>query len=212
MWAVIGALAMLQQRHLTGRGGVVNASLLETALVWNGQKTDAFVNQGLLPVRHASGHPGFVPYEAFEAQDGPLLICCGNDRLFAKLAAVLGKPEWSSDARYATNRSRLQNKDTLLKELCPLIRAEPRQVLIDLFESVGVPCSPIHTVPEALMQPQIQALDLLQPVPGEDFQLTGLPLSFNGVRPAYRRAAPRLGQHNAEFNMPSLAVSQDQAT
>ncbi len=212
MWAVIGALAMLQQRHLTGRGGVVNASLLETALVWNGQKTDAFVNQGLLPVRHASGHPGFVPYEAFEAQDGPLLICCGNDRLFAKLAAALGKAEWSSDPRYATNRSRLQNKASLLTELCPFIRAKPRQVLMDLFESVGVPCSPIHTVPEALMQPQIQALGLLQPVPGEDFRLTGLPLSFDGVRPTYRRAAPRLGQHNVEFNMPSPAVPQEQAT
>ena len=212
MWAVIGALAMLQQRHLTGRGGVVNASLLETALVWNGQKMDAYVNQGLLPVRHASGHPGFVPYEAFEAQDGPLLICCGNDRLFAKLAAVLEKPDWISDARYATNRGRLQNKESLLTELCPLIRAKTRQVLIDLFESVGVPCSPIHTVPEALVEPQIQALDLLQSVPGEDFLLTGLPLSFDGVRPTYRRAAPRLGQHNAEFNIPSPELPKDQAT
>ena len=212
MWAVIGALAMLQQRHLTGRGGVVNASLLETALVWNGQKMDAYVNQGLLPVRHASGHPGFVPYEAFEAQDGPLLICCGNDRLFAKLAAVLEKPDWISDARYATNRGRLQNKESLLTELCPLIRAKTRQVLIDRFESVGVPCSPSHSVPEALMQPQVQALGLLQSVPGEDFRLTGLPLSFDGVRPTYSRAAPRLGQHNVEFNIPSPEVPQDQAT
>ena len=209
MWAVIGALALLQQRQRTGRGGVVSASLLETALVWNGQKVDAFVNQGLLPVRHASGHPGFVPYEAFEAQDGPLLICCGNDRLFAKLASVLGKPEWLSDARYASNRDRLQHKAALLAELCPLLRAESRQVWIERFESVGVPCSPIHTVPEALAQPQVQALDLRLPVPGEDFQLTGLPLSFDGVRPAYRSAAPRLGQHNAEFKLPALATAPE---
>lgn len=89
MWAVIGALALLQRRQHTGRGGIVSASLLETALVWNGQKADALVNEGRQPERHRSGHPGFVPYEAFETADEPLLICCGNDRLFAKLAQAL---------------------------------------------------------------------------------------------------------------------------
>ena len=91
MWAVIGILAMLQRRASTQRGGVVNTSLLETALVWNAQKADAWVNQGALPQRHRSGHPGFVPYEAFDTADGPLVICCGNDRLFAKLAMALGR-------------------------------------------------------------------------------------------------------------------------
>jgi crotonobetainyl-CoA:carnitine CoA-transferase CaiB-like acyl-CoA transferase len=97
MWAVIGALALLERRHRTGRGGVVQASLLETALAWNAQKADAFVNQGELPVRHRSGHPGFVPYEAFDTADLPILICCGNDRLFAKLAHELQRPGWAQD-------------------------------------------------------------------------------------------------------------------
>ena len=83
MWVVIGALALLHRRAQTGRGGVLTTSLLETALVWNGQKADAYVNEGRLPKRDRSGHPGFVPYEAFDTQDAPLLFCCGNDRLFA---------------------------------------------------------------------------------------------------------------------------------
>ena len=53
MWAVIGALAMLQQRQSTGRGGIVSTSLLETALAWNGQKADAYVNEGRLPKRRS---------------------------------------------------------------------------------------------------------------------------------------------------------------
>lgn len=201
MWVVIGALSMLQQRQRTGRGGVVSASLLETALVWNAQKADAYMNQGQLPPRHASGHPGLVPYEAFDAQDGPLLICCGNDRLFAKLATVLGQPAWITDPRYASNRARLAHKAELLAELRPLLLAAPRGVWQAQFEAVGVPCSPIHTVPEALAQPQVQALALRLPVPGEDFQLTGLPLAFDGVRPAFSNGAPRLGQHNTEFHI-----------
>jgi len=201
MWAVIGALALLQRRHLTGRGGVVSASLLETAVVWNGQKADAYVNEGRLPDRHRSGHPGFVPYEAFETADAPLLICCGNDRLFAKLAHEVGRPGWIEDERFATNRARLINKDSLLEQLGPLLRGQDRAHWLGRFTAAGVPCAAIHTVPEAMAHPQVQALEILQAVPGEDFKLTALPFSIDGERPSHRCVAPRLGQHNAEYGV-----------
>ncbi len=201
MWTVIGALSMLQQRQRTGRGGIVQASLLETALVWNAQRADAYALTGEMPPRHASGHPSLVPYEAFDAADGPLLICCGNDRLFAKLAQVLGRPQWADDERFMTNRARLKNKAALFDELCPLLKAGPRAQWIERFEAVGVPCSPIHTVPEVLAQPQVAALGLVMPVPQEDFALTGVPLSFDGQRPAFQRPAPRLGEHNGDHGV-----------
>jgi crotonobetainyl-CoA:carnitine CoA-transferase CaiB-like acyl-CoA transferase len=204
MWSVIGALSMLHRRGITGRGGVVSASLLETALVWNAQKSDGYVNQGRMPERHASGHPGFVPYEAFDAADGAFLICCGNDRLFAKLAAVLDRPQWISDARFATNRQRLAHKAALFAELCPILATATRAEWQSRFEAVGVPCSPIHSVPEALAHPQVQALAIRQPVPGEDFSLTALPLSFDGVRPPFTIGAPGLGQDNATYGMPAI--------
>ena len=202
MWAVIGALAMLHRRQGTGRGGILSASLLETALVWNGQKADAYVNEGRLPDRHRSGHPGFVPYEAFDTADAPLLICCGNDRLFTKLAAELGRPDWPADERFATNRARLAHKAALMAELEPLLRQRPRAEWTARLEAAGVPCAPIHTVPEALEHPQVQALGVLQAVPGEDFRLTALPFSIDGERPALHAGAPRLGQQNALHGIP----------
>jgi len=194
MWIVIGTLALLHRRTLTGRGGMVQGSLLETALMWAGQKADAFVNTGELPERHRSGHPGLAPYEAFEAEDGPVLICAGNDRLFAKLAEVCGRADWIGDARFATNRARLINKAALFAELCPVLAARPRAYWVEKLEAAGVPVSPIHTLPEALAQPQVQALGMLQKVPGEDFTLTSLPLTLDGERPRIRHGAPRLGQ------------------
>ena len=202
MWAVIGALAMLHRRQNTGGGGILSASLLETALVWNGQKADAFVNEGRLPDRHRSGHPGFVPYEAFDTADAPLLICCGNDRLFTKLAAELGRPDWPADERFATNRARLAHKAALMAELEPLLRQRPRAEWTARLEAAGVPCAPIHTVPEALAHPQVQALGVLQAVPGEDFRLTALPFTIDGERPALHAGAPRLGEHNALHGIP----------
>ncbi len=204
MWVVIGALALLHRRAQTGRGGILSTSLLETALVWNGQKADAYVNEGRLPVRDRSGHPGFVPYEAFDTQDAPLLICCGNDRLFAKLAAALDRPDWLADERLATNRARLAHKAALLEQLAPLLRARPRAEWLVRLEAAGVPCAPIHSVPEALAHPQVQALGILAAVPGQDFALTALPLTIDGQRPLPRAAAPGLGQHNAAHGVPAL--------
>ncbi len=207
MWVVIGALALLHRRQQSGRGGVVNASLLETALVWNAQKADAFTNEGRLPDRHRSGHPGFVPYEAFDTADAPLLICCGNDRLFAKLAAELGRGDWVADPLFASNRARLANKAALMAQMQPLMRAQPRAAWITRLEAAGVPCAPVHTVPEALAHPQVRALDILLPVPGEDFSLTALPFTIDGQRPGPRGPAPQLGQHNPSQGMPLDKVS-----
>ncbi|MEZ5647221.1 MAG: CoA transferase [Burkholderiaceae bacterium] len=205
MWLVIGVLAMLHRRAQTGRGGLLQTSLLETALVWNGQKSDAYLNEGRLPDRHRSGHPGFVPYEAFETADGPLLICCGNDRLFAKLAEVLDRREWLSDPRFATNRARLTHKADMLAVLSPLLLARPRAEWVERLETAGVPCAPINSVPQALNDPQVQALGLLTQVPGEDFRLTASPLTIDGLRPSIAGAAPRLGEHNAQHGLPAFS-------
>ena len=202
MWVVIGTLAMLQQRQHTGRGGVLHSSLLETALTWNAQKSEALIHEGREPMRHASGHSGFVPYEAFETLDGPLLICCGNDRLFAKLAEVVGQAPWAEDVRFATNRARIAHKDLLLQNLRAILCTQSRDHWQAQFFAVGVPCSPVHTVAEALAQEQVQALGLRVPVPGQGYDLNGLPLLFDGQRLPLGGPVPHLGEHNSEFKLP----------
>ena len=206
MWLVIGILSLLHRRHQTGRGGVVTASLLETAMVWNAQKSDALLNEGRLPERHRSGHPGFVPYEAFDAADAPLVICCGNDRLFAKLAQALGHATWSSDVRFATNRQRLANKQALLDLMQPILKQQPRAHWLALFEQTGVPAAPIHTLDEALAHPQCQALELLAKVPQDGFQLTALPMRIDGVRPGPQGPAPALGESNWRHGIAAVST------
>ena len=190
MWIVIGALAMLEQRRRTGVGGILNGSLLETAMMWASPKVDAYVNKGDLPVRHASGHPDMAPYEGFDASDGPLIICAGNDRLFGKLAQALGRPALLRDPLYQNNRDRVSNRDRLYEELSQVLSRQPRDHWLALLEDAGVPCAPIHTIPEAVAHPHVQALGIMQVVPGHDFKLTALPLSFNGQRPGITGAGP----------------------
>ena len=197
MWAVIGALSLLQRRHATGRGGLVNVSLLETGLSWAAQKIDALMNQGQQPQRHRSGHPDFAPYEAFEAQDGPFLICVGNERLFARLCGLLGTQHWLHDPRWIDNRARLGHRDALVSEMNAILCKQSRAYWLAALEQAGVPCAPIHTLAEAVTREQVAALGIIQHVPGESFTLTGLPLSIDGERPAITGPAPELDEHGA---------------
>jgi len=154
MWAAIGALAGLVQRQLTGRGCVVDASLFETGLAWLKGHFASFRASGEVPERHRTGSHRVVPFQGFETKTGPLIIAAGNDRLFAKLAQVLGHPEWAADPRFATNGARVASKPDLLPAIEAILRTRTKGEWIDLLEAAGVPCAPIHTLPEAMAQPR----------------------------------------------------------
>ena len=119
MFCVIGALAALRQRDRTGRGCLVDTSLFETAVHWVEGPLNAYLVDGRVPKRHGTGGAVIVPYQVFETADRPLCLAAGNDRLWARCAAVLGHPEWGTEARFATGPQRVRNKG----ELIPLIQA-----------------------------------------------------------------------------------------
>jgi len=198
MWTAIGALAGLVHRAATGRGTVVDASLFETGLAWMKGHYVSYQSSGQMPERHRTGSNRVVPFQSFETKTGPLIVAAGNDRLFARLAAVLGRPEWAKDPRFATNAARVEHREMLLAEIDRIFLTRAKGEWIDLLEAQGVPCAPIHTLPEAVAHPQASALGMIQPVPGDDFSLVALPLSFDGQRPSIRRAPPAIGAHDAE--------------
>lgn len=199
MWTVIGALTALQRRGITGKGGIVNTSLLETALGWVGPHIAAYLNEGRVPKRLGTAHPHLVPYQTFDAKDGAILIGAGNDRLFARLCGALGAPEWTTDARFAGNRARLENREELIVLINERIGRQPRDVWMAKFNEAGVPCGPVNTIPEVLKNRQVGELNILQEVPETGVTLTGLPISFDGERPTIRSLGPQLGQHNDKY-------------
>ena len=193
MWTVIAALAALQRRHVTGRGSIVNTSLLETAIGWAAPRLHEWINQGRRSERYGTGHPNLVPYQAFEASDGLLMICGGNDRLFAGVCRALGHPEWMDDARFATNRQRLLNRTLVVDSMTAVLRTATRAHWTQRLQAEGVPVSPVQELDEVAVDEQVRALDILRPVPGADFVLAGLPMSFDGERPGPSGPAPKLG-------------------
>jgi crotonobetainyl-CoA:carnitine CoA-transferase CaiB-like acyl-CoA transferase len=194
MWAVIGILAALQRRALTGEGCVVGTSLYETALAWGSMHTANFLASGRVPGRIGTEHHGIAPYKAYEASDGWIVIAAGNDNLFSRLSVALGHPEWVGDPDFRTNPDRVRNRERLNALVAEGIKTAKRDVWLARLDHAGVPCAPVLSLDEVLAQPQSEALGMLQPAPDGGMRLMGIPLQFDGERPPYRRSPPKLGE------------------
>ena len=197
MWAAIGILALLRRRDRTGRGGVVNVSLLETALEWVYQPAAEFLLTGREPPRLGNASPILVPYQVFDTATAPVMIAAGNDRLYAKLCTVLGRPEWAGDGRFRRVPDRLANRTALVPMLQEVLRTRPQAEWCRLLDAEGVPNAPIRTVGEAARDVQTEALGMILREPETGYAMYGLPLSIDGDRPAIRSRAPELGEHSA---------------
>jgi crotonobetainyl-CoA:carnitine CoA-transferase CaiB-like acyl-CoA transferase len=139
-----------------------------------------------------------APYQAYQCEDGWLVVAAPNDRLFTKLSAVLGHPEWPADERFSGNQQRYRNLPALNALIEPIIRERTREQWRAALEEAGIPCAPVRTTLEMMDEAQTRALGMLQRLDPARPELMGLPVSFDGERPAMRNFAPRLGEHNEE--------------
>jgi crotonobetainyl-CoA:carnitine CoA-transferase CaiB-like acyl-CoA transferase len=208
MWAAIGILAALQQRAMTGRGAIVDTSLFETSVAWTLIQLAGHLATGEIRKPMGSGIAEIVPHQAFRTRDGYIMVAAGNDNLFRSLCAAVGHPAWASDARFASNDGRVRNRDVLIPLLEGQFLTADRVEWARRLDTAGVPNAPIQTLDQVATHPQTRALGLLQQAPDSDVTLLGLPLSFDGVRPPYRRSAPRYGEHTDEV----LGASADKTT
>lgn len=193
MWSVIGILSALMTRARTGVGASIDTSLYEVALGWMTYHAATTQASGVPPVPQGSGAPQIAPYRGYVASDGFIVIGAGNDKLFALMSRALGHPEWAEDPRFRTNPERVKHRDVLYGLIEEIVRSKTSAEWQKILDDAGVPCAPMQTMDQVLAHPQTAALGMLQKSTDGKFNLMGLPLSFDGVRPALRSSAPELG-------------------
>jgi crotonobetainyl-CoA:carnitine CoA-transferase CaiB-like acyl-CoA transferase len=199
MWCAMGVLTALHQRNETGKGCRVDTSLYETALGWMHYHAAGYYGTGEAPKRVGSKAPGIAPYQAYECSDGYLVIAGANDRLFRKLCAALGHPDWADDPRFGSNLSRWEHLDALNGLMEAELRNQPRTHWQEKLDDAGVPNAPTQTVDEVLVHPQTLALDILQETSDGLLKLIGLPMRFDGHRPPQPTGPPALGEHTKDI-------------
>jgi len=201
MWAVIGILAALQERSQTGRGGFIDTSLYETTLAWMTLPISTYLANGEVPKRYGSGVEWIVPYQAFAAADGHIMVAAGNDNLFRRLCDAIGRSRLAEDPRFRTNSDRVVNREALIAILSDLFATQPLAMWAERLDAAGIPNGPIRTVDQVVADAQTAALGIIQQL--RSISLLGLPLSFDGTRPPLTKLAPQLGEDNEELLEPT---------
>ena len=197
LWIVVGILAALRRREITGEGCEIDGSLYETTLSWMNTSVSGYLATGKVPGAHGTENMSLAPYRMYHGADGPFMIACGNDNLFRRLAAALGHPEWASDPRFLTNPDRVKNRIALNAMIQEIVGIKPRAHWVALLDTAAVPCAPLQTLDQVVAHPQTEALGMLLPTPDGQMRLMGLPISFNGQRPEIRRGPPGIGADTA---------------
>src|SRR5690606_20198113 len=105
----------------------------------------------------------------------------------------------ADDERFKSNRARVTNKHELLPMIETFAAQYTNQTLAALLDSFDIPNAPVQTIEQVIQDPQTLALGILQSGPEGAFPTVGLPLTFDNERPAYRQAAPTLGQHTKDW-------------
>jgi crotonobetainyl-CoA:carnitine CoA-transferase CaiB-like acyl-CoA transferase len=197
VYSAVAILAALRERDRTGQGAHIDMALLDTQVGVLANQALNWMVSGKVPHRMGNGHANLVPYQAFRAADGEIIIAVGNDRQFERLCAILGVESLAQDERFRTNPGRVRNRAALLPQLAAAIAGRTRTELSEALEHAGIPAGPINDVAEVFADPQVTARGMrldLGGTPG-----VASPIVIDGRRQSSDLPSPRLGGGAAHF-------------
>ncbi len=204
VYAAVGILAALARREKTGRGGYVDAALVDSTVGTLAFQALNYLVSGEVPKRIGNAHPNLVPYQEFPVADGRIIIATGNDAQFVKLCGILGAPELAEMPGYEDNKGRLAHRAELVAKLCALTARFKREDLLDKLEAATIPAGPINDLQQVFADPQVihrgMRLELTSDAAAGG-KIPGIrtPIVLDGTPMASDRPSPRLGEHTAEI-------------
>lgn len=194
-------LAALYHRQRTGEGQRIDISLLSVELASLINAASNYLIGDMIQEPQGSAHNSIVPYQAFKASDGYILIGAANDRLFVRLCRAMNHPEWSDDPRFATNEARVQHRDILLPTLEAVIATDTMTAWERKLEAAGVAVAPINRMDQVFQDPQVlhsqQVVTMKHPTAGE-IRLVGPAVTYSLTPAQMTTPPPRLGEHTEE--------------
>jgi CoA:oxalate CoA-transferase len=198
-FAAQGVVMALLERERSGRGQVVDTSLLEATIGVLSWGAGMFFESGRSPGPAGQHHPLSAPYGRFRARDGYLNIAAGNDAMWEKLARALGRPEWLRDPRFGDFVARIAHRDALTEEMEAVLAGEDVDTWVERINEAGVPCGPVLGMEQVFADPQVLAREMLVELPHAElgtFRTTGLPVKLSRTPGGIGRAPPLLGEHS----------------
>ncbi|HEY4470667.1 MAG TPA: CoA transferase [Stellaceae bacterium] len=196
LYTAVALNAALMHRERTGEATKVDVALFDCQLALLENAVMRYTTTGEIPGPMGARHPSITPFEAFATKDGHIIIAAGNDGLFIKLAAALGRSDLAQNPLFQTNPLRNQHQPALKAEIEGVLQGGTTDHWIALLEKAGIPCGPVNNVEQALAHPQTEARNMLVEVDDlvtGPLKLAGNPMKFSAFDdPSSREPAPEL--------------------
>jgi len=196
LFAVVGILAALRARRVTGRGQFVDTSLFEAGVALSQWEATQYWYTGEVPRGLGTAHRLNAPYQAFRASDGHFTVGAAKDNLWTRFATLLDLPHLIADPRFDTVGNRLKNRAALEPLVEAVTAGRPRAHWLAKCEEAGIPAGPIYTVPEAHADAHARARGMVQELEHPQIgrvKTLGNPVKMSATPPRLRTAAPMLG-------------------
>lgn len=196
LFTAVAVNAALYHRAVTGEGTRIDVSMFDCQVALMDSPIVRHLATGQTPGPLGARHPNITPFEAYPTADRTIIIAAGNDRLFAKLTAVLDLPNLQNDPRFESNELRTENVDALFELMSEVLKTRPASHWFSVFEMHGIPYAPINNVPDVVNNEQLLSRNMLITVEDEaagPIRASGNPMKFTGFADLpTRKTSPRL--------------------
>ena len=204
LYCVVAIQSALLAKQKSGKGTLIDMSLFDTQLAVLANQASSFLQSGNIPKRMGNSHPSIVPYQAFDAKDGLIVIACGNDKQFKALCDAFGW-NFASEERFSTNQNRVLNRTELISKMSQRLKLIGKKEITLLLQKEKVPVGSVNTVDQALNHPQALSRGMVKFVEGKAFVKT--PIIFEDFDLNFEKASPKLG---ADTKMIRMEIETEQ--
>lgn len=196
MWAAIGVQAAIVQRQATGRGQLVETSLLAGLISLLNVQGQRQLTLDETPGVAGNDHPIIAPYGLFQASDGPFNLSAATEDMWVKLCGLIGMPELARDPKYVNNAARMKHRDELKAILNAKFATRGKmEWTLDLVK-LGLPAGPIFDLKQVFADPHVNQTGMVEEIEHPKLgplRLLASPLKMEGMPQSVRTAPPALG-------------------
>ncbi len=201
LFAVVGTLAAVEERHTSGRGQEVDVAIYEAVAALMESTLADFEVAGVTRRRTGGVLPGVAPANSYPTSDGSDILIAGNaDSVFARLCVAMGRPELADDPRFADHAGRGRHMDELDALIAEWTRAQQSDAVLALLTSHGVPAGRVYTPADVMVDPHYAARSMVVRAAsraGYEVPMPGIVPKFSRTPGAVADVGPRLGEHTA---------------
>ena len=213
MFASNAILAALFAREKTGVGQHLDLALLDSVVAMLANVGSNFLCSADVPGRWGNAVASIVPYQAFEALDGHLILAVGNDGQWKRFCGAVEREDLAVDERFGTNPERVANRKVLIPILDKLFQGNSVEYWVDLCRSADVPAGPVNSIDQVFSDPQVLERGMFQSLDrpsGETVPMAGSPLNLSQTPVEMRLPPPRLGEHTNEILIEELSLEEQE--